>query len=175
MGFDLSPSVGLRRWKWLSDDRTKSSGNLLELHRDGSIALSIDVDAEFIDQDSAAAANASLRWRPTTTSLAVEFAIAKLGAFLATGAQNLENNGDYEIRVGLVWNQDFNGLRPIQVFSSYDRAQHDPEPLTIYRFTPIEGTVAAGSPEMLRQSLFSLTTDVLNQMGIARINMLRHV
>ncbi|XAS64362.1 hypothetical protein ACOM2C_14115 [Pseudarthrobacter sp. So.54] len=71
--FYLSPSIGLRRWRW----RAKGAGcnHLLEFHRDGSVAMVVDIDGKFIDAGSEAGRAAASEWKPQTTSLAIEFVV----------------------------------------------------------------------------------------------------
>jgi hypothetical protein len=168
--FDLSPSIGLRRWRWRAKEADRN--HLLEFHRDGSVALVVDIDGGFIDAGSEAGLAAASEWKPETTSLAVEFALAGLAAFLSAVAQRLRNDGGYEVRTGITWEAGSEGGLPLEMYLSYDRRQHASRPELIRRFTPVEGLLRAGRPDELRADLHLLCTDVLNQTGIDGIRLL---
>lgn len=164
--FYLSPSIGLRRWRWLAKDQVRHSNHLLELHRDGSVALIVDIDGEFVDAESAAIG-------AETTSLAVEFALAGLGSFLSAVAQRTRNDGGYEVRAGLSWNTGSTGTLPLALYQSYDRFEHASQPEIIRRYPPVAGLLRARRHDELRADLHLLCTDMLNQAGLAGIYYLR--
>jgi hypothetical protein len=168
--FYLSPSIGLRRWRWRAKEADCS--HLLEFHRDGSVALVVDIDGEFIDAGSEASRAAASEWKPKTTSLAVEFALAGLAAFLSAVAQRLRNDGGYEVRTGISWEAGSADGLPLEMYLSYDRRQHASQPELIRRFTPVEGLLRAGRVDELRADLRLLCTDVLNQTGVDGISLL---
>lgn len=164
--FYLSPSIGLRRWRWLAKDQVRDSNHLLELHRDGSVALVVDIDGEFIDTETAAS-------EAQTTSMAVEFALAGLGSFLSAVAQRTRNDGAYEVRAGLSWNKGSTGTLPLAIYQSYDRFEHASQPAIVRRYPPVAGLLRARQQNELREDLHLLCTDMLNQIGVAGIYYLR--
>lgn len=164
--FYLSPSIGLRRWRGLAKDQVRRSNHLLELHRDGSVALIVDIDGEFVDAESAAIG-------AETTSLAVEFALAGLGSFLSAVAQRTRTDGGYEVRAGLSWNTGSTGTLPLALYQSYDRFEHASQPEIVRRYLPVAGLLRARRHDELRADLHLLCTDMLNQAGLAGIYYLR--
>lgn len=164
--FNLSPSIGLRRWRWLAKDQVRDSNHLLELHRDGSVALVVDIDGEFVDTETVA-------FGAATTSMAVEFAIAGLGSFLSAVAQGTRNDGGYEVRAGLSWNTGATGTLPLAMYQSYDRFEHASQPEVVRRYPPVAGLLRARQQDELRADLHVLCTDMLNQGGVAGIYYLR--
>jgi hypothetical protein len=164
--FSLSPSIGLRRWRWLHSNPADHSQYLVELHRDGSVALIVDINGWFLGEDRTGFA-------PETSSLAVEFALAGFGALLSAVGQRLRNDGGYEVRAGLTWRMGSEGKHPMDMYLSYDRREHMSRPEPVRRFAPVEGLLRAQRAEELRADLYLLCTDMLNQAGLNQINFLR--
>lgn len=171
--FNPSPSVGLRRWRWLPTDRSGKTQHLLELHRDGSVALVADINQRFLDDSGPGEGRTRTIGRPETSTLAVEFGVAGLGAFLAAIGKRLRNDDGYKIRAGLTWEAGREDQKPLSVYHSYGRLEVDSEPAIVRRFAPIEGLIRTRTSEELRTDLYLLCTDLLNQTGLGRICHLR--
>ncbi|XAS64361.1 hypothetical protein ACOM2C_14105 [Pseudarthrobacter sp. So.54] len=87
-------------------------------------------------------------------------------------AQQLRNDGGYEVRTGITWEAGSEGTLPLETYLSYDRRQHASQPELIRRFTPVEGLLRAGRVDDLQADLRLLCTDVLNQSGVDGISLL---
>lgn len=171
--FSASPAIGLRRWRWLAKDQSGQTNHLLELHRDGSVALVADIGGELISDRGNAGHAATSAWKPETKSLAVEFAMAGLGMFLSAVAQQTRNDGGYEVRAGLTWDAGSDGSLPLKMYLSHGRLSHASRPEILRRFAPVQGLLRARRSSELRADLHLFCRDMLNQAGLDEINYLR--
>lgn len=171
--FSPSPAIGLRRWRWLAGDQFGKANHLLELHRDGSVTLTVDTDGELIQDSGRAGRRATSEWKPTTTSLAIEFALAGLGMILSAVAQRTRNDGTYEVRAGLTWAAGSDGTIPLEMYQSHGRLNHASRAEIVPRFPPVQGVLRSRRSGELRTDLHLLCRDMLNQAGLDEINYLR--
>lgn len=170
---NVTPTVGLRRWRWLASAAERRSQEYLELHRDGSVALTVRIEDLFIDSSVEFAENAAFLDQPIVSSLAIEFAVAALGAAVLAAGEHLRCEAPYEVRAGLSWNKGRTETIPLNLFMSYGRTSHEFQPVVINNYPAVEGTLRHRSAEDLRPDLHLLCLDLLNQAGLDHINLLR--
>jgi hypothetical protein len=171
--FSLSPTIGLRRWRWLDKTLDGTGNHLLEFHSDGSIAMVFDLDGEYLDATSEADLAAATEWKPRVSSIAIEFALAVLASFLSAVAEQMGHSGAYEVRAGVTWEAGSVSGSPLEIFMSYGRLQHASIPILIRRFTPVEASLRTGTAKELRTDTHLLCTDILNQAGVNSVIYLR--
>jgi hypothetical protein len=171
--FSLSPTIGLRRWRWLDKTLNGTGNHLLEFHSDGSIAMVFDLDGEYLDATPEADLAAATEWKPRVASIAIEFALAVLASFLSAVAEQMGHSGAYEVRAGVTWEAGSVSSPPLEVFMSYGRLQHASRPILIRRFTPVEASLRAGTAKELITDTHLLCTDILNQAGVNSVIYLR--
>jgi hypothetical protein len=171
--FSVSPTIGLRRWRWL-DKAVDGAGNcLLEVHRDGSIAMVFDIDKSLLDATRGVRINAPDSWNPRVESITIEYAMAVLASFLSAVAELMGLSGAFEVRAGVTWETDSVGGPPLEVFESYGRLQHASRPIRVRRFGPVEASLRAGTANELRADIHLLCTDILNQVGVKSVVYIR--
>lgn len=171
--FSPSPSIGLRRWRWSDRTLNDTGSNLLELHRDGSIAMVFDLSREFLDADSEARLATTNKGSPRVESIAVEFALAVLASFLSAVSELMGHDQAFDVRAGIPWEDDPVSSHPLEIYESYGRLKHASRPILSRRFTPLEASLRTATAHELRADIHLLCTDMLNQVGVKSINYLR--
>lgn len=171
--FSPSPSIGLRRWRWSDRTLNDTGNNLLELHRDGSIAMVFDLSREFLDAGSEARLATTAEWSPRVESIAVELALAVLASFLSAVSDLMGHGQTFEVRAGITWEEDSVNSRPLEVYESYGRLKHASRAILSRRFMPVDASLRTATAHELRADIHLLCTDMLNQAGVNSINYLR--